>query len=150
MPSAATSGWADQRLASPPTLESILVVDDNTEVLALTVDALEAQGYTVLGTDDPCEALDLARVATAPIHLLLTDIVMGAMNGRELADAARRLRPGMKVLFMSAYTERVAHDHEVRINPGEPFLVKPFTLTELAGKVRQVLDRRSAFSRRPS
>jgi len=128
--------------------ETILVVDDHAEMLAFTAEALEAQGYTVLSTVDANEALNLARTRFEPIHVLLTDIVMPAMNGRELSERVRAVRAETRVLFMSAYTAEAAHDHQVCINPGEPFLVKPFTLAELASKVRKVLDYRSAFAQR--
>ncbi len=127
--------------------ETILVVDDEPEVLALIADALEAKGYTVIRTEDPREALRLARTGSEPIHLLLTDIVMPPMNGRELAEQMRALRSGIKVLFMSAYTTEIVEDYGVRLAPGEPFLVKPFAISDLMSKVRAVLSRRSPFSR---
>ena len=127
--------------------ETIFVVDDEPEVLAFIADALEAKGYTVIRTEDPREALRLARTGSEPIHLLLTDIVMPPMNGRELADQMRALRSGIKVLFMSAYSTEIVEDYGVRLAPGEPFLVKPFIISDLVSKVRAVLDRRSPFSR---
>ncbi len=131
---------------TPPT-ETILVVDDEPEVLALVADILQAKGYTVLGTSDPREALRSARTRSEPIHLLLTDVVMPLMNGRELAERLRTIRPGVKVLFMSAYTTDAVEDYGIRIAPGEPFLVKPFTTVDVASKVRAVLDYHSPFSR---
>ena len=132
---------------SRPT-ETILVVDDEPELLSLAADTLELQGYTVLKTLDSCDALEMARRCTRPIHLLLTDILMPPMNGVKLADELCAMRPALRVLLMSAYTTEQAEDHGVRLVPGIPLLVKPFKLTELHSKVRAVLDYRSPFSRR--
>jgi len=127
--------------------ETILVVDDEPELLSLAAEALEMKGYTVLKTVDPCEALEMAQPCTRPIHLLLTDIVMPPMNGVKLADELRAMQPAMKVLFMSGYTTDQAEDYGVAFVPGIPLVMKPFGLTELQSKVRAVLDYRSPFSR---
>ncbi len=127
--------------------ETVLAVDDDLEVLALVVDILQAKGYTVLRANDPREALRLARTRSEPMHLLLTDVVMPFMNGRELAEEVRTIRSGVKLLFMSAYTTDVVEDYGIRITPGEPFVVKPFTAVDLASKVRSVLDYHSPFSK---
>jgi len=134
-------------ISQTPPKETILVVDDELEVLALVTDILQAKGYTVLSASDPREALRLARTRSEPIHLLVTDVVMPFMNGRELAEELRTIRPGVKVLFMSAYTTDVVEDYGIRLTPGEPFVVKPFTAVDLASKVRAVLDYHSPFSR---
>ena len=134
-------------ISQSPPKETILVVDDELEVLALVADVLQAKGYTVLSASDPREALRLARTRSEPIHLLLTDVVMPFMNGRELAEEVRSICPGIKLLFMSAYTTDVIEDYGIRITPGEPFVVKPFTVVALASKVRAVLDYHSPFSR---
>lgn len=131
---------------SGPT-ETIFVVDDEPEIVAFVADVLEAKGYTVIRTEDPREALRRARTGSEPIHLLLTDIVMPPMNGRELAEQMRAPRPGIKVLFMSAFSSEIVEDYGIRLAPGEPFLVKPFTVSDLVSKVRAVLDHRSPFSR---
>ena len=134
-------------ISQTPPKETILVVDDELEVLALVADILHAKGYTVLRASDPREALRLARTQSEPIHLLVTDVVMPFMNGRELAEELRTIRPGVKVLFMSAFTTHEVEDYGIRVAPGEPFLVKPFTAVGLASKVRGVLDYHSPFSR---
>lgn len=134
-------------ISQTPPKETILVVDDELEVLALVADILQAKGYTVLSASDPREALRLARTRSEPIHLLVTDVVMPIMNGRELAEGLRTIRPGVKVLFMSAYTTDVVEDYGIRVAPGEPFVVKPFTAVDLASKVRAVLDYHSPFSK---
>ena len=89
----------------PVPRETILVVDDDPEVLAVAADLLGAAGYTVLSTGDPCEALRLARTRFAPIHLLVTDVLMPFMSGSKLAEEVRSIRPDVKVLFMSGYWE---------------------------------------------
>ena len=130
-----------------PSRETILVVDDELEVLALVMDILQGDGYTVLGASDPREALRLSRMRSEPIHLVLTDITMPFMTGRELAVQLRRMRPGIKVLFMSALTSDAIEISGIQIAPGEPYLVKPFTVLHLSSKVRSLLDYRSPFSR---
>lgn len=127
--------------------ETLLVVDDEPEVLNLAADTLEMKGYTVLKAADPCEALDMVRRCTRPVHLLLTDIMMPPMSGVKLVDELRAIRPAVKVLWMSAYTTEQVADAGVGLVPGIPLLVKPFKLTELHTKVRAVLDYRSPFSR---
>ena len=128
-------------MATPPPVprETILVVDDDPEVLAVAADLLGAAGYTVLSTGDPCEALRLARTRFEPIHLLLTDVLMPFMSGSKLAEEFRSIRPEVKVLFMSGYWESL-EDYRIRLAPGEPFLDKPFTVPELERAVRLALD----------
>ena len=75
---------------------------------------------------------------------------MPLMNGRELAEQMRPIRPGMKILYMSAYSTETVEDYGIQITPGEPFVMKPFTMERLVSAVRAVLDYRSPFSRRTS
>jgi two-component system, cell cycle sensor histidine kinase and response regulator CckA len=128
-------------------VETILIVDDEPTVRAVARDMLKAMGYTTLDTGDPMEALRIAREEPGTIHLLLTDVVMPVMNGRELADKIHPIRPHMKILFMSAFTSDTIEGYGITMGPGEPFLVKPLTMEGLASKVRAVLDYRSPFSR---
>lgn len=121
-------------------METILIVDDELDVLALATSILKAEGYTLLTTGDPREALRIARSCPEPLDLLLTDVVMPGMNGRELAGRLRVFRPGIKVLFMSAYSAETVENYGIRLAPGEPFLVKPFVVADLASKVRGVLS----------
>ena len=130
-----------------PSRKTILVVDDDLEVLAFVADVLDAEGYTVLRASDPREALRMAQNRSDPIHLLLTDVVMPFMAGPDLAVHLRTLRPGIKVLLMSAFTSGAIEDHGIQIAPGEALLVKPFTLLSLTTKVRTLLDHQSPFSR---
>ena len=130
-------------------METILIVDDEPEVRAVARDMLKAKGYTTLDTGDPTLALRVARTEPQPIHLLLTDVVMPLMNGRQLAEKIRTLRPGVKVLYMSAYTTATVEGYGIRLAPGEPFVLKPFRMEDLASKVRSALDYRSPFGKPP-
>jgi two-component system, cell cycle sensor histidine kinase and response regulator CckA len=125
--------------SAPPT-ETILIVDDEIQVLALVAELLRTQGYAVISTWDPDEALRLARAHSGPIHLLLSDLVMPVMTGQELATEICAIHPDMKVLFMSAYSIETAEDYNVRLAPGEPFLGKPFSIAGLQRTVRDALD----------
>lgn len=131
-------------------METILIVDDEPEVRAVARDMLKAKGYTTLDTGDPTLALRIAGTESQPIHLLLTDVVMPLMNGRELVDQIRTIRPAIKVLYMSAYSSETVEDYGIRLAPGEPFVLKPFTMESLASAVRAVLDHRSPFGKRPA
>jgi len=130
--------------AAVPT-ETILVVDDDPEVLALPADLLGVAGYTVVSTGDPCEALWLARTRSEPIHLLLTDVLMPFMSGSKLAEEVRSICPDVKVLFMSGYWESL-EDYRIRLAPGEPFLDKPFTIAKLEATIREALVYRAPAS----
>lgn len=123
-------------------------MDDEPEVREVAVDMLEMKGYKTLATSDPMVAVQIARTEAGPIHLLLTDVVMPIMNGRQLSEQIRVIRPGIKVLFMSAYSTQTVDDYGVRIAPGAPFVMKPFTVETLATQVRAILDYRSPFSKR--
>jgi CheY-like chemotaxis protein len=119
---------------------TILVVDDDEEVLALAVDVLEIAGYTVLSTPDPRHALRLARSHAEPLHLLLTDVVMPLMNGLQLAAEFQVLRPEVKILLMSAYRTKEIDDYRMRLGLQGLFLDKPFTVAALTRAVRALLD----------
>jgi CheY-like chemotaxis protein len=120
--------------------ETILVVEDDDDVRTYTVEILRELGYRVIEAHDGQTALGLLNRTEQPVHLLLTDVVMPAMSGSELADTARAIRPDMKVLFTSGYT-RDAIMRDGRIAPGLDLLPKPFTFASLAGKVREMLNR---------
>jgi CheY-like chemotaxis protein len=119
--------------------EVVLVVEDEEAVRSMTVRLLESEGYTVLSAGDGVEALEAIKAGIGRLDLIITDVAMPSMNGRELAAQLHRLRPGLPVLFMSGYTD----DEMVRrglIEPDHPFLSKPFTLEILAGAVRVLID----------
>jgi len=118
--------------------ETILVVDDDPEVLSLAVDTLKRAGYTVLSTIDSREALRVARAHVEPLHLLLTDVVMPLMSGLQLAEEFRALRPEVKILLMSAYRTQEIDDY--REAQRVLILDKPFTVVALERKVRAALD----------
>lgn len=126
--------------------ETICVVDDDPAVLSWAQDVLRESGYSVIGATDARQALEAARAQPQPVELLLTDIVMPDINGRELADRLRAIWPRLKVLFMSGYSSQFIEDYGVKLSPGEPFLFKPFTPADIESKVRAVLDRRSPFA----
>jgi YesN/AraC family two-component response regulator len=95
--------------------------------------------YTVLEARQGSEALRISEQCPTPIHLLLTDVIMPEMSGRQLADRLAPLRPDMKVLYMSGYLDDAIMRHRVQ-GPGIPFLQKPFTPAMLTRKIREVLD----------
>jgi two-component system, cell cycle sensor histidine kinase and response regulator CckA len=118
-------------------------VEDDRTVRSLACEMLAMNGYTVLEARDGPEALDLVRRHSHPIHLLLTDVVMPQMSGRQLAEGVSSIHPDIRVLYMSGYTDGVIAHHGV-LDPGVAYLQKPFTADFLARKVREVLDRHSA------
>ena len=118
--------------------ETILVVEDQREVADFVVATLESCGYRVFRAANAGEALELCRNTNAPLHLLLTDVVMPGMNGRELAARAEQLRPGIRVVYMSGYDEE-ALAQRLGPDPNAPLLFKPFTPSTLAETVAKQL-----------
>ncbi|MDP3478591.1 MAG: PocR ligand-binding domain-containing protein [Desulfoprunum sp.] len=121
--------------------ETILLVEDEPSILHLGKRMLEKLGYRVLAAATPGEALRLAEQNSGEIHLLLTDVVMPEMNGRDLARRLLSLYPDLKRLFMSGYTANVIAHHGV-LDEGVHFIQKPFSKTELSVKVREALEKR--------
>ena len=106
-----------------------------TGLAGLATEVLGLAGYSVLSAGSPSEALEIARRHAGPIHLLLTDVVMPAMSGRDLADRLVQSRPGLKILYMSGYTDDAIVHHGV-LDAGTVLLQKPFTpdrLTRIVG-----------------
>ena len=134
-------GGLETRTRQAQKRETVLLVEDEPAILKMTARILESQGYTVYAADTPAEAIRLAGEHASECHLLLTDVIMPEMNGCELAKKLLSLHPHLKCLFMSGYTAQVifspgmmkegAHVH---------FVQKPFTINELANKVRESLD----------
>ena len=120
--------------------ETILLVEDEPAILKMTSLMLELEGYTVLPADTPGEAIRLAREHAGNIHLLLSDVVMPEMNGRDLARNILSLYPDIKRLFMSGYTADVIA-HRGVLDEGVNFIQKPFSKGTLAEKIREILDR---------
>ena len=120
--------------------ETVLVVEDEAPVRSVARQVLERHGYTVLEAPSAEAALDIATRYSGAIHLLLTDVVMPGLNGRELATRLADLRPDARVIFMSGYTDDAVTRHGV-LEPGSAYVQKPFTPDAIARKVREVLDR---------
>jgi CheY-like chemotaxis protein len=118
--------------------ETILVVEDHEGVRSLIVGTLELCGFHVLQAADGVEALRQVAQHVGPIDLLLTDVIMPGMNGKEVADQLAVLRPGIKVLFMSGYSGELIAHHGV-LEAGVAYLPKPFTPDALTAKVREML-----------
>ncbi|MGD0726482.1 MAG: PAS domain S-box protein [Spirochaetia bacterium] len=119
--------------------ETVLVVEDEATILELARECLEDLGYTVLAAKSPEEAMRRSEEQAGPIQLLITDVVMPQMNGRQLAERLGALRPGLKCLYMSGYTADIIA-HRGVLEEGVRFIAKPFSLRVLAEKVREVLD----------
>ncbi|MFH0997347.1 MAG: PocR ligand-binding domain-containing protein [Pseudomonadota bacterium] len=119
--------------------ETILLVEDEPAILNMTGQMLETFGYRVLSALMPGEAIRLAREHAGEIHLLLSDVVMPEMNGRDLAKNLISLYPGIRCLFMSGYTANVIAHHGM-LDDGINFIQKPFSIQALATKVREALD----------
>ncbi len=119
--------------------ETILLVEDETHLRRLARQYLETQGYKVLEAEDGAAALQIVDGYRGTIHLLLTDVVMPGMNGRELATNIAKLLPDMRVLYMSGYSEN-AVGHDGTLDAGVNLLQKPFSLPALKDRVREVLD----------
>ena len=130
-----------------PVGATILVVDDEPTVLDTVRDGLTAHGYQVLKASGGAEALQVLQGHQGPIALALVDVVMPGMSGPEVAQRLHEARPDLKILFMSGFSTEVVVVHG--LTPGDPLLVKPFSLESLARKVHEILDYRSPFSRPP-
>ena len=143
LPRVAETAEAPESTTSPPTpvggSETVLVVEDQEEVRKLTKRVLEARGYTVLAARNGVEALEIVAQHVNQIHLMITDVVMPGMNGREVARLACARRSDLKVLYVSGYTGEAVLQHRL-LEPGVAFLQKPFTPDVLARKTREVLD----------
>src|SRR5258708_20632656 len=143
---AGTGEAAAQVAASPveiqkpePGTETILLVEDEANLRYLARQYLEKQGYKVIEAADGAVAMQIAVAHDKVIDLLLTDVIMPGMNGRELAQRIAEIRPNVKILYMSGSTENVI-GHNGMLDAGVRLLQKPFTLRDLRSKVREVLD----------
>lgn len=147
LPSIEEAGIASKPV-TPPTRsvvgsETILLLEDEASVRSLARSVLEENGYTVLETRDGEEALRMGEEHEGPISLMLTDIGLRGMDGKQVAKRVRSIRPEMKILFMSGYTDLAALRRGF-LDPDTPYLAKPFTPSTLVRKVREVLDLPSA------
>jgi PAS domain S-box-containing protein len=134
----ATTGGGESKPALRG-FETVLVVEDDSLVRNLTRDILSGHGYVVLVSEDPLEALRVAEQYKGPIHLLLTDVIMPNMNGKELYLQIAQARPEIRVLYMSGYTGEVIAHHAV-LDDNVKFLQKPFSVHDLTQKVRDTLS----------
>jgi len=119
--------------------ETILVAEDEPDLRELTRIFLEGYGYKVLEADSADQAIKTAEISSEPIHLLLTDVIMPGMSGRQLAEKILGTRPETKIVYMTGYTDDMVVQHKV-LEPGVRLLQKPFTKVDLAMKVRATLD----------
>jgi two-component system, cell cycle sensor histidine kinase and response regulator CckA len=119
--------------------ETVLVAEDEASVRTLTCRILRERGYTILVASNGKEALDIAQKYSGEIHLALTDVVMPEMGGKELVSKLASIRPGIKALYASGYTDNAIVHHGV-LDSDVAFLQKPFTVESLARKVREVID----------
>lgn len=132
----ATPGQPPSAPPSPP--ETILLVDDDKALRDVMRKMLQQRGYMVLFAGDGEAALRVCKQHIDPIHLLLTDVVMPGMSGPALAERVVSLRPNIRILYTSGYTDAATIPGGLR--PGVGFLVKPFTAEALTQKVREILD----------
>lgn len=134
-----TVSRSDMSQLAPRGSETILLVEDESALRTLVRVTLERQGYKVLPASGGSEALTLLRTHREAIVLLVTDVIMPGMSGRELAEAARHAKPGLRVLYMSGYTDDALSQHGLE-EMAKRFIQKPFTPMALARKVRSILD----------
>jgi two-component system, cell cycle sensor histidine kinase and response regulator CckA len=138
------TGAVEVPVRSDPTVseggeETVLVVEDEDQVRTLTAKLLETRGYRVLSAASAADAIALAEGHEGPIDLLLTDVIMPHVNGRQLAEKLRGIRPRIKVLYTSGYPRNIIAQHGV-LDEGVRFIAKPFSLRELSIRVRGALD----------
>src|SRR5262249_28681996 len=120
--------------------ETLLLVEDNDAIREVSARALRRRGYTVHEARNAEEAIDLASKTSRQADLLITDIAMPGLSGPNLAARLTQQQPGLRVLYMSGWTDDTAHMHGVSWGGGVPLLQKPFTPTQLAERVRMALD----------
>jgi CheY-like chemotaxis protein len=141
---------AEKTVVAPPRgSETILFVEDEESVRELVRDYLAGTGYHVLEAVDGVQALEVAAAHQGAIQILVTDVVMPRLSGRELATRMAAQRPNIKILFISGYTDDSIFRHGV-LEGGVAFLQKPFNLKDLAHKIRQVIDGEPAATEAPS
>ena len=119
--------------------ETVLLVEDERPLLALAARTLAGQGYHVIAAGSPAEAIDKAAAVAGAIDIIVTDVIMPTMNGRDLAAHLLVRHPGARVLFTSGYTDDIVAPHGV-LERGTHFLQKPFSVNSLVATVRDVLD----------
>ncbi len=129
-------------------MKTIMVVDDEKNVVSFLSEMLALRGYNVMTAESAREALDVCADFQGPLDLLLADVVMPSMNGKELAARISRLRPESKVLFMSAYSDEIITSHGV-VPAGVNLIRKPFRVEDLVRKIEEVLASGIPWSQLP-
>jgi two-component system cell cycle sensor histidine kinase/response regulator CckA len=129
---------AESVVSIPRGTETILVVEDEEQVRRAAVEVLNVLGYQVFEASNGTQAIQLAEIYTQPIHLLLTDVVMPRMNGKELSERIKAIHPEIGILFMSGYTDDIIANHGI-LEENISFIGKPFSPATLAVKVREVI-----------
>ncbi len=135
-------------MEAPGGTETILLVEDEEAVRSMVSKVLQNKGYRVLEASHGNQALEVCDKFEGLIHLMVTDVIMPQMSGRELAERLALMRPGMRVLYMSGYPDNTIVQHGV-LEPGTAFLQKPFTINALELKVREILDSNPPEGRQP-
>jgi CheY-like chemotaxis protein len=135
----------DATVAEGDTTETILVVEDDADLRTYITDVLRDLNYRVLSASSAQAALTILLQDQPKIHLLLTDVVMPGINGRELGKRAAQMRPGLKILYMTGYS-RNAVVHQGRLDNGVDLVEKPISQARLALKIREILDRSQSAS----
>jgi two-component system cell cycle sensor histidine kinase/response regulator CckA len=124
-------------------VETVLLVEDQQKARRVIHETLRRHGYTVIEAVDGVDAIAKSAAHAGTIHLLLTDVVMPGMTGRQLARSIGHMRPDTRVIYMSGYTDNSIVHHGI-LDPGLAYLQKPFTADILLHKVREVLEAREA------
>ncbi|HKL01957.1 MAG TPA: response regulator [Desulfotignum sp.] len=128
-----------EKKAAAGGIETILLVEDEPSILRMTRMMLERKGYVVLTATTPAEALEKAKSHSDSIDLLMTDVIMPEMNGRDLAEKITALYPGINLLFMSGYTADVIANQGM-LDANVAFIQKPFSMADMTEKLRNILD----------
>jgi len=126
-------------LAAPRGSETVLVVEDDADVLAAAARGLRSAGYAVFTANGPEQALEIARNERGPLHLVLADVVMPGLGGYPVGQRIAELMPGVRIVYMSGYTQDIL-DRQGILGDGVAFIPKPFSTPELLARVREVLD----------
>ena len=136
------TGEKEEKKIGAPGFKTILVVEDETIILKMTSTMLQRLGYVVLAANTPNQAIHIAKKFLSLIDLVLTDVIMPEMNGRELVERLLKIQTGMKFLYMSGYTANIISKHGM-LDEGVLFIQKPFSKKELATKVLEALTWRT-------
>jgi CheY-like chemotaxis protein len=130
----------DSGVASLTGTETVLVVEDQAEARSVMREMLSRRGYTVLEASNGPDAVEKSRQHPGPIDLMLTDVVMPGLSGRGVAEVLQSERPGIRVIYMSGYTDEAIVHHGI-LESGLAFIQKPFTSDAFLRKIREVLDK---------